>query len=62
MNACTSLSFTQDGLHGHPKEPLDVALLVHHGDPVDQGHRVHQVREVHVGATHKTEPAGRKRY
>ena len=52
----TSLALTQDGLHGHPKETLDVALLVHDRDPVDQRDRVGQVGQVDVGATDQTEP------
>ena len=55
----TSLARTQDGLHGHPQETLDVALLVHDRDAVDQGDRIGQVGKVDVGTPDKPEPVGK---
>ena len=53
---CTSYILTQDGLDRHPEVPLDVPPLVDDCNPVDEGDWVHQVRQVDVSTTHKSEP------
>jgi hypothetical protein len=43
-------------LDRHPEVPLDVPPLVDDCNPVDEGDWVHQVRQVDVSTTHKSEP------